>query len=295
MLPRNCRRDPEHGFLTVDPLPTQAELDAYYNSIFYAGESAFNDSSREVRDRDREYLRWQFEDIEGWAIDFLSKDSISVLDVGCGFGHALEFFQDRGHLVQGVEPSPEAAEHCRSRGLNVVDSTVEPYLASHNSRYDLVIMFHVLEHVLDPRSVLAACRHVLEDGALLYISVPNDFSLLQDVAVNSLNLTQWWFQPPRHVNYFSHTSLVSLLKAEGYEILIETSDFPLEVFLLMGLNYVREPELGRIAHEQRVALERAVRGQGHTRKLQGLYQELAKHGIGREIRILARSPRRNGQ
>lgn len=287
MTSHKYSRDPEHGFITVDPLPSQAELDEYYGLIFYGGDSAFNDSARHIRDRDREYLTWQFADIEEWATCALGKSSLSVLDVGCGFGHTLEYFKSRGHSVSGVEPSPEAAAHCQSLDLNVVQANVEDFLDSCTETFDLVVMYHVLEHVLDPREVLQRCKRVMGEQSALYLSTPNDFSFLQEVAVQANASKTWWFHPPRHINYFSHESLMSLVRGQGLNPQILSSDFPMEVFLLMGMDYISNPELGPIAHGYRVAFERALRTQGHTEKLRSVYQAGAQLGIGREIRILA--------
>lgn len=282
-------RDPEHGFIRVDPLPSQAELDEYYESVFYGGESAFNDSARHIRDRDREYLSWQFADIEDWATRALGKPSLSILDVGCGFGHTLEYFKARGHSVSGVEPSPEAVVHCQSLGLDVVQANVEDFLMTCTKKFDLVVMYHVLEHVIDPKAVLQLCKRVMGEQSAIYVSTPNDFSFLQEVAVKANGSGTWWFHPPRHINYFSHESLVSLMTAQGLNAFVQSSDFPMEIFLLMGLDYVNRPELGPIAHGYRVAFERALRTQGHTEELRSVYQAAANSGIGREIRILATS------
>jgi hypothetical protein len=63
----------------------------------------------------------------------------------------------------------------------------------------------------------------------------------------------------------------------------EEASFPMEMFLLMGQNYVGTRELGRTCHESRMAFEANLRRTGHSDALSAFYQALAAAGLGRQV------------
>ena len=131
-----------------------------------------------------------------------------VLDVGCSTGHTLRLFAQLGHRVCGVEPSASLSAIARDRhGLDVATSFVEQGTVLPAGQH-LVLLSHVLEHLLQPRAMLAAIRRALRADGLLFIEVPV-IELFDD-----RDLFQLSFE---HVNYFSHGSLSNLLHAAGYE------------------------------------------------------------------------------
>ena len=66
------------------------------------------------------------------------------------------------------------------------------------------------------------------------------------------------------------------------------ASFPIEMFLLMGEDYVGHPEVGRACHERRMAFERALIDASRIDELARLYRALAAAGLGRTCGILAR-------
>ncbi len=122
--------------------------------------------------------------------------------------------------------------------------------------------------------------------------MPNEFNDFQLAADAEFNLGSWWVCPPQHVNYFSATSLSSLLEKCGYAIYRRESSFPLEMFLTMGDVYVGNPELGRTCHEKRVYFEHVLRKHGKGEKLARFYQALADLDPGRQVIVYATTDRR---
>ena len=95
---------------------------------------------------------------------------------------------------------------------------------------------------------------------------------------------EWWIAIPDHINYFNFQSLEKLLKFYGFEILSKTTDFPMELFLLMGENYVDNPEAGKLCHQKRVNFELSI-----PKELRrNMYEKLLELGLGRECIIYAR-------
>jgi SAM-dependent methyltransferase len=102
---------------------------------------------------------------------------LRVLDVGCGNGRAVtRFLATPGDHVTGLdlhEPSiAYAREQFGSAALEFRVGTLED-LAADSVRYDVVVMSDVLEHVPDPRALLAAAAALLADDGRVLLSVPN--------------------------------------------------------------------------------------------------------------------------
>jgi len=150
------------------------------------------------------------------------------------------------------------------------------------------MLMNVLEHLRDPEQTIRNIKsQLLSQDGLLVIDVPNDFNDFQLVANKEYGLDEWWLAPPRHINYFSHQTLQNILKGCGFEIVHCTSSFPLDLFLLLGDNYVEDGVLGSQCHKKRVNFERLMRKHGKEEKLDAFYDALAEINLGRTISIYA--------
>ncbi len=146
----------------------------------------------------------------------------------------------------------------------------------------------VLEHIPDPAALLALAHGQLDDGGLLCVVVPNDFNPFQLVARDHLEFNPWWVAPPHHINYFNFSSLQKLLERCGFEVIHKEATFPIDMFLLMGDNYIGNDELGRACHGKRKMLELNLSRAGMAEIKRHLYQSLANIGLGREVVLIAR-------
>jgi SAM-dependent methyltransferase len=135
----------------------------------------------------------------------------SVLDVGCNAGELLALFQERGWSVAGVEQSPGPAAFARRR-LNapVWSGPIEDY-APDGIPFDLVTMIHVLEHLVDPRSVL---RRLATLAEALLIEVPN----VDDPLLSIFGGFYRPLCPGDHISFFTHASLSRLLEGAGWHV-----------------------------------------------------------------------------
>ncbi|MBW2271269.1 MAG: class I SAM-dependent methyltransferase [Deltaproteobacteria bacterium] len=136
-----------------------------------------------------------------------------VLDVGCGRGVILGPLAERDFEVHGVELRVEAALGVDPRA----EVRVAPRLADAGyagDHFHEVVLWHVLEHLADPRGALAEAFRVLRPGGRLVVAVPN-FSSLQ---------ARWagaaWFHldAPRHLFHFPREALLRLLEELGFAV-----------------------------------------------------------------------------
>ncbi|HET6328233.1 MAG TPA: class I SAM-dependent methyltransferase [Planctomycetaceae bacterium] len=210
-----------------------------------------------------------------------------LLDVGCGTGDFLAYAGQHGFEPLGLEIATAATERARERGLTVREMTLEEHLAQTagvRNSVDAVVMLNVLEHVPDPVKMLQLAGEVLRPGGFLCIRVPNDFSEIQEAARAKLNSSPWWIAVPDHINYFTFESLRITFDHCGFDKVYQQSDFPMELFLLMGENYVGDAAKGGACHKRRVELELGL--PPHLRRQ--MYQAFAETGVGRNILMFGR-------
>jgi SAM-dependent methyltransferase len=262
--------DPVLGYRHLDPLPDGADLDRFY-------QSAYIDMIRRG-ERFPELARLlasgsEAEDERSWIRSTLHADILAALDslrppesprllvdIGSGIGEFVASATAEGWTAIGLEPSREAADSATARGRTVLCATLEEYLAAGGpaDQPAAVVLLNVVEHLLDPTSLLRSARQMLTAGGALVIRVPNDFNPLQEMARSALGHLPWWIASPDHVNYFDHASLRKLVESVGFEVADQWGDFPMELFLLMGDDYVAEPALGPKCHARRQRLELAM-------------------------------------
>ena len=146
-----------------------------------------------------------------------------VLDVGCGDGALLAAMRRRGWEAWGVETSRAGAERARQRpGLNIRDESLTD-CGLPEGYFDVVTLWHSLEHIDDPVAYMCEVRRILSPAGLVFIAVPN---------VESLECRLFrgnWFhlELPRHQYHFSPQTLTHLLERCGLS-LRQTSHFSWE-------------------------------------------------------------------
>jgi SAM-dependent methyltransferase len=272
------------GFRHVVPLPEPADLETAYRENYYSVEKP---SFLQHAGEDEEWSKLASRDRLEAFERLLPRERRRLLDIGSGPGFFLRAAAERGWDVLGIEPSRQAAAHARGLGVGVVEGFFNRESAARLGHFDVVHLNNVLEHVPNPIEIIRLCRDALEQNGLLCLNVPNDFSPFQAAARTSQNLAEWWVAPPHHLNYFDFASLEALLTRMGFAVAERTTSFPMELFLLMGLNYTADAALGRSCHGQRKRFDLALESAGFGETRRAFYRALAAAGIGREIVLIA--------
>lgn len=96
----------------------------------------------------------------------------NVLDIGCGQGGFLDLARRAGLDTAGVEISRRAAAIAAAKGHRVFCRSVLDGPITEGERFDLVVMWDVLEHLPDPGQALRRAREVLAPGGRLFITTP---------------------------------------------------------------------------------------------------------------------------
>jgi 2-polyprenyl-3-methyl-5-hydroxy-6-metoxy-1,4-benzoquinol methylase len=136
-----------------------------------------------------------------------------LLDMGCGNGEMLQFAEQMGWDVMGLELDPAAVESSKQRGLNILQGGYER-LDDYPSSFDCIIFSHVLEHVHKPLEALTKIKSALKPGGVLLLSCPNSMSKAGEY------FGRYWrgLEAPRHIAIPSVHFLRQHLCAMGFSL-----------------------------------------------------------------------------
>ncbi len=273
------------GFVHIIPITSDEELKRFYETEFYEVEKQ---DYLSMDEDEQAWLSLEFTDRYSYVESILDKGSCRVLDIGCGPGDFLVTGKQRGWEVVGIEPSPAASEYARSRGVSVHTGFFSSEVKEILGKFDFIHMSEVLEHVANPTEIVAVASQMLKSGGVMCVSVPNDFNVLQNTYVKKEEVEEWWVVPDHHLNYFTFETLEKLLAGQEFMILDRTTNFPMELFLLMGQNYTNDPSLGSKLHGWRKKLDHALALNADAR--QKFYRSLAQADMGRLSIVYAQKP-----
>lgn len=222
----------------------------------------------------------------------LTDKNAKIVDLGCGDGFFLNELHRLGFTdLYGVDQSP-GLERAKKLGFGKFEHlSVWDYLdqkeKAGGTDAQVLVMVNVLEHVAEPMELLKRIQRILPPKGFLCITVPNDFSPLQQAFLKVKGHLPWFVCVPDHLNYFSFDTLRGALGKVGFDIVDESALYPLELYLLQDLDYIADPALGPVAHQRRVLFENNMKKAGMTGTLDHFYRTLAKGGYGRDIMMMA--------
>jgi SAM-dependent methyltransferase len=192
------------GFCFASELPSQAELDAYYQN-----QSKYEHDTR--RSGPSEYDTRRLPLAVGIIADWVPDKSARILDIGCANGGLLAELRKNGYEnVFGADPSPVCAS--TARDLYDIEVTTASLfeIPSKLGVFDFVILGSVLEHILDLGGAAQKIRSLLKPGGSVYIEVPDmtRCSLLNDAPFQEFSV--------EHINFFGPISLQNLWQKHGF-------------------------------------------------------------------------------
>lgn len=273
------------GFKHVYPLPNLDELEKIYRHDYYTSDKPL---FLQETEEDKYWWRSVYSDRFDTLEEFLPASARRILDVGSGPGYFVSYGMSRGWQAIGIEPSSRACEHARSLGAEVIENFFNQDTSASLGKFDAIYANAVLEHIPNPREMISLMRESLLPNGILCVVVPNDYNPFQETLRKYEGYRPWWVAPPHHLNYFNFETLSKLLTSEGFEVILKETTFPIDMFLLMGDNYVNSPELGRACHKKRMRFDIQLSQSNHNNVKRNFYQALASVGLGREVVLFAR-------
>jgi ubiquinone/menaquinone biosynthesis C-methylase UbiE len=222
------------GLVYTDPRPDGSEIVATYQAV----EDPLYIEEREGRVLTFEHHLKPLERLTG------APEGRPLLDVGAYTGVFVEIAVQHGWDAWGVEPSRWAVDQARSRGLHMVQGTLETADLP-EAHFDVVTMWDVIEHLTDPRGALRRAYRLLKSRGLLVVHTIDIESLFA-----RLMGPRWPWLMEMHITYFSRRTLRAMLESCGFQVF---GDKPQGRYLRLGylMNRVGAlvPFLGRPAEQ----------------------------------------------
>jgi 2-polyprenyl-3-methyl-5-hydroxy-6-metoxy-1,4-benzoquinol methylase len=199
------------GFLFTNPRPDAASIGRYYESAAYVSHNA---GARGLVNQVYRVARFFTVRYKVRLITRLNSGRPGqLLDYGCGTGHFLAQAQRRGWAVTGLEPNPQARAAAEARvGQPIAEPAALADLPA--ASYDVVTLWHVLEHVHALNDTLTQLLRVLRPGGKLLVAVPNAASY------DARHYGPGWaaYDVPRHLYHFTPATMRRLLARHGLRI-----------------------------------------------------------------------------
>jgi SAM-dependent methyltransferase len=202
------------GLMRLDPQPTAAQLRRYYPDAYWFAPG--EDTAGRWEEAYRRLVLGDHVRFVERALRraFLAGCQGPLLDVGCGGGLFLGMMRERGFRVVGLDVSPEAARSAWQRhGAPALCATLDRAPLGART-FACITMFHVLEHLSDPRAFLITAHRLLMAGGRLVVQVPNAASWQARLLGPSWN----GMDVPRHLFDFRGCDLEKLLTSCGFAV-----------------------------------------------------------------------------
>lgn len=155
--------------------------------------------------------RWEWGEVRSWLIKQLRP--LRLLEVGCGSGEFLCSLQSMEHVTGvGLDTTSASVMACRGRGLEVYDTPLEKITIPSEqipNDFDVIVAFHCLEHVSDPKEFVSSMIKLLKPGGRIFLSTP----------YSPMSFERLWFDPlnypPHHLSRWTKDSFEELANQLG--------------------------------------------------------------------------------
>jgi 2-polyprenyl-3-methyl-5-hydroxy-6-metoxy-1,4-benzoquinol methylase len=193
--------------LITFPQPNLADLGKYYESEDYISHT---DNKRSLFEKLYHFIKSIALKNKLNLINSLQSNKGKILDIGAGTGDFLSVAKKDGWQTIGVEPSEKAKAIAKSKGVTFVELTSE----LDNNSFDVISMWHVLEHVPDIDNQIKELKRLLKPNGTLIIAVPNFKSF------DAKHYGKFWaaYDVPIHFWHFSKTAIKLLFQKEEMKL-----------------------------------------------------------------------------
>lgn len=203
----------------------------------------------------------------------------AILEIGAGFGTFCAEVKRRNVFsrVVAVEPTPDLANTCRRRGLEVLEQPVEQIQLDANELFDVVASFEVIEHLFAPADFVGHMTRLLKPGGIMMAACPNGQGFDIETLGTASNTVDH-----EHLNYFNPKSLAGLLAQRGLEILESFTPGKLDADLVRNKILAGEFDVSKQPFLKRILVD-------EWDHLGGAFQEfLIQQGLSSNMWVVAR-------
>ena len=199
------------SFRFTSPVPNQDEIGQYYKFNDYISHT---DTKEGWMNQLYHFVRTKtLADKTKWVQSLFTGYKGHILDIGAGTGAFAHAMQEKAWKVTGLEPDAVTREKAFEIHQLHLQSTEVIFNLPENE-FEVITMWHVLEHVHALKPYLNQCFKSLKDNGRLIIAVPNYTSF------DARYYKKYWaaYDLPRHLYHFSPKSMSILLNEMEFEI-----------------------------------------------------------------------------
>lgn len=221
-------RCPQCGFSWTGGAPRPGEIGRYYQSEDYISHS---NTAQGFVNRMYHLVRSYMLNRKANLVSRVSgKKSGALLDIGAGTGYFLRTMQQRGWQVSGTEKSSKAREFCLSQ-WNIDLLPDEGLFALPDRSFDVITLWHVLEHLHEPDKYLKKAARLLKPSGCLVVALPNPGSY------DARHYGRYWaaWDVPRHLWHFLPGNVEKLAGKQGFSP-VKTYRMPFDAFYVSILS-----------------------------------------------------------
>lgn len=200
--------DEDLQLLKTHPQPELSVLGKYYESDDYISHT---DAKRSVFEKMYHLVKSYSLKKKVGIINSYHPEKGALLDIGAGTGDFLAIAKDSGWNITGIEPNENAKKLALSKGV-LFEKDIE---SIDNQLFDVITMWHVLEHVPDVTHQIKELKRLLKPNGTIIIAVPNYKSF------DAEYYGKFWaaYDVPRHLWHFSKTSIEKLVSRENMKLI----------------------------------------------------------------------------
>lgn len=273
------------GSEAVNPVPSEEALADYYNN------GKCNILLDELyRSRSKKETNFITDDRVEVVLDLIDKidsEVVNILEIGCSSGaflSKLKYFigkrsPHRKVKLAGIDIDGNAIEQSVDPQLDLTNANAETYVKSVSERYDIILHFELIEHLVDPFGFMTSLYELLKSDGVMFFSTPNGDGLeMLAAGYNDFRLLAHSIFPPMHLNAFSVSNISHFAIRSGFKVVDVSTPGKLDMDMLSlckneiddGLKLVSalgESEKGVIQY-----LVSYLRGSSHMRCILGKNQ-----------------------
>lgn len=199
--------DEELQLLKTFPQPSLDVLPKYYESDDYISHT---DGKRSLFEKVYHIIKSYSLKKKVQLINSFHPQKGRILDIGSGTGDFLATAKANGWLITGLEPSEKAKNNAISKGVSFENDIK----SIENQSFDVITMWHVLEHVPDIEQQIKELKRLLKPNGTIIIAVPNFKSF------DANHYREFWaaYDAPRHLWHFSKISIEKLFARENMKL-----------------------------------------------------------------------------
>jgi len=200
--------DAELQLLKTHPQPSFENLPKYYESDDYISHT---DGQRSLFEKVYHFIKRKAIRDKVSLITKLQPQKGNLLDIGAGTGDFLQEAKNQNWNITGIEPNDKAKTIAIQKGVSFAQSLE----ALENHSFDVITMWHVLEHVPDLEKQIRELKRLLKPNGTILIAVPNYKSF------DAQHYGKFWaaYDVPRHLWHFSKTAIEKLFARENMKLI----------------------------------------------------------------------------